>query len=58
MGAALRGFTNEVDLMRTSLFTYCKSIVGKVIAAGRTNAEEKNLNGELPLLKNQIGREI
>ena len=31
---------------------------GEVLPVGRTDAEEKSLIGELPLLKNQIGREI
>ena len=35
MGGALRVFTEDVDLMGTSLFTYCKAVVGEVIALGR-----------------------
>lgn len=35
MGGALRVFTEDVDLMGTSLFTFCKAIVGEVIALGR-----------------------
>jgi len=35
VGGALRVFTDDVDLMGTSLFTYCKGIVGEVLAVGR-----------------------
>ena len=35
VGGALRVFTDDVDLMGTSLFTYCKGVVGEVLAMGR-----------------------
>ena len=35
VGGALRVFTEDVDLMGTSLFTFCKSVVGEVLAVGR-----------------------
>ena len=35
VGGALRVFTDDVDLMGTSLFTYCKGVVGEVLALGR-----------------------
>ena len=35
VGGALRVFTDDVDLMGTSLFTFCKGIVGEVLAVGR-----------------------
>ena len=35
IGVALNLFTDDVDLMGTSLFTFCKSIVGEVLAVGR-----------------------
>lgn len=35
VGGALRVFTDDVDLMGTSLFTFCKGIVGEVLALGR-----------------------
>ena len=35
VGGALRVFTEDVDLMGTSLFTFCKAIVGEVLAVGR-----------------------
>ena len=35
IGGALRVFTDDVDLMGTSLFTFCKGIVGEVLAVGR-----------------------
>ena len=36
VGGALRVFTDDVDLMGTSLFTFCKGVVGEVLAVGRT----------------------
>ncbi len=36
VGGALRVFTDDVDLMGTSLFTYCKAVVGEVLAVGRS----------------------
>jgi len=36
VGGALRVFTDDVDLMGTSLFTYCKGVVGEVLAVGRS----------------------
>ena len=35
VGGALRIFTDDVDLMGTSLFTFCKGVVGEVLALGR-----------------------
>ena len=35
VGGALRVFTDDVDLMGTSLFTFCKAVVGEVLAVGR-----------------------
>src|ERR1035438_7497652 len=35
VGGALRIFSDDVDLMGTSLFTYCKGVVGEVLAVGR-----------------------
>ena len=35
VGGALRVFTDDVDLMGTSLFTYCKAVVSEVLAVGR-----------------------
>ena len=35
VGGALRVFTDDVDLMGTSLFTCCKGVVGEVLALGR-----------------------
>ena len=35
VGGALRVFTDDVDLMGTSLFTFCKGITSEVIAVGR-----------------------
>ncbi len=35
VGGALRVFTDDVDLMGTSLFTFCKGVVGEVLALGR-----------------------
>jgi len=35
VGGALRVFTEDVDLMGTSLFTFCKAVVGEVLALGR-----------------------
>lgn len=35
VGGALRVFTDDVDLMGTSLFTFCKGVVGEVLAVGR-----------------------
>ena len=35
VGGALRVFTDDVDLMGTSLFTYCKGVVGEILAMGR-----------------------
>ena len=35
VGGALRVFSDDVDLMGTSLFTYCKGVVGEVLAVGR-----------------------
>jgi hypothetical protein len=35
VGGALRVFTEDVDLMGTSLFTFCKGVVGEVLALGR-----------------------
>ena len=35
VGGALRVFTEDVDLMGTSLFTFCKAVVGEVLAVGR-----------------------
>ncbi len=35
VGGALRVFSMDVDLMGTSLFTYCKGVVGEVLAVGR-----------------------
>ena len=36
VGAALRVFADDVDLMGTSLFTFCKGVVGEVLALGRS----------------------
>ncbi|MEI6075339.1 MAG: DUF4055 domain-containing protein [Verrucomicrobiota bacterium] len=36
VGGALRVFTDDVDLMGTSLFTFCKGVVGEVLAVGRS----------------------
>ncbi|MEI8292063.1 MAG: DUF4055 domain-containing protein [Verrucomicrobiota bacterium] len=36
VGGALRVFTDDVDLMGTSLFTFCKAVVGEVLAVGRS----------------------
>lgn len=35
VGGALRVFTDDVDLMGTSLFTFCKGVTGEVLAVGR-----------------------
>lgn len=35
VGGALRVFSDDVDLMGTSLFTFCKGVVGEVLAVGR-----------------------
>ena len=35
VGGALRIFSDDVDLMGTSLFTFCKGVVGEVLAVGR-----------------------
>ena len=35
IGIALRLFTDDVDLMGTTLFTFCKGVVGEVLAVGR-----------------------
>ncbi len=35
VGGALRVFTDDVDLMGTSLFTFCKGVVGEVLTLGR-----------------------
>ena len=35
IGVALRVFTDDVDLMGTTLFTFCKGVVGEVLAVGR-----------------------
>ena len=35
VGGALRVFTDDVDLMGTSLFTFCKGVTGEVLALGR-----------------------
>ena len=35
VGGALRIFTDDVDLMGTSLFTFCKGVASEVIALGR-----------------------
>jgi hypothetical protein len=35
VGGALRIFSDDVDLMGTSLFTFCKVVVGEVLAVGR-----------------------
>jgi hypothetical protein len=35
IGGSLRVFTDDVDLMGTSLFTFCKGITSEVIALGR-----------------------
>jgi hypothetical protein len=35
VSGALRVFTDDVDLMGTSLFTYCKGITSEVLAVGR-----------------------
>ena len=35
VGGALRVFTEDVDLMGTSLFTFCKAVVGEVLSVGR-----------------------
>lgn len=36
VGGALRVFTDDVDLMGTSLFTFCKGVTGEVLAVGRS----------------------
>jgi hypothetical protein len=36
VGGALRVFTDDVDLMGTSLFTFCKGVTGEVLSVGRT----------------------
>lgn len=36
VGGALRVFTEDVDLMGTSLFTFCKGVTGEVLAIGRS----------------------
>ncbi len=36
VGGALRVFTDDVDLMGTSLFTFCKGVVSEVLAVGRS----------------------
>ena len=36
VGGALRVFTDDVDLMGTSLFTYCKGVTGEVLSVGRS----------------------
>jgi hypothetical protein len=36
VGGALRVFTEDVDLMGTSLFTFCKGVTGEVLAVGRS----------------------
>ena len=35
VGGALRLFSDDVDFMGTSLFTFCKGVVGEVLALGR-----------------------
>lgn len=35
VGGALRVFTDDVDLMGTSLFTFCKGVTGEVLSVGR-----------------------
>jgi hypothetical protein len=35
VGSALSLFTEDVDLMGTSLFTFCKGVVGEVLSVGR-----------------------
>jgi hypothetical protein len=35
VGASLHGFSADVDLMGTSLFTFCKGVIGEVLAVGR-----------------------
>jgi hypothetical protein len=35
IGSALHGFTGDVDLMGTSLFTFCKAVVREVLSLGR-----------------------
>lgn len=35
VGASMSGFALDVDLMGTSLFSYCKAVVGEVLAVGR-----------------------
>jgi hypothetical protein len=35
VGSALSVFTDDVDLMGTNLFTFCKGVVGEVLAVGR-----------------------
>ncbi|MDD5140524.1 MAG: DUF4055 domain-containing protein [Verrucomicrobiales bacterium] len=35
VGGAIRVFTDDVDLMGTSLFTFCKGVVGEILAVGR-----------------------
>ena len=35
VGGALRIFSDDVDLMGTSLFTFCKGVVGEVLSVGR-----------------------
>ena len=35
IGTALNVFTDDVDLMGTSLFTFCKSVVNEVLSVGR-----------------------
>ncbi len=36
VGGALRVFTDDVDLMGTSLFTFCKGVTGEVLSVGRS----------------------
>ena len=36
VGGALRVFTDDVDLMGTSLFTFCKGVAGEILAVGRS----------------------
>ena len=35
VGGALRVFTDDVDLLGTSLFTFCKGVVGEILVLGR-----------------------
>jgi hypothetical protein len=36
IGGALRVFSDDVDLMGTSLFTFCKAVVSEVLSVGRS----------------------